>query len=87
MHFYFPDTHSLKTECRNAVFKTAIIVSQNSEFCSRKQGTDRLFPLVNAMKESDYIVYQSFIYLSMCYGYVNFSFYAYMHLTMEKLCE
>ena len=57
-HFYFPDTHPLKTECRNAVFKTAIIVSQNYKFCSRKQGTDRLFPLVNAMKESDYIVYR-----------------------------
>ena len=39
------------------MFKTAIIVSQNSKFCSQKQGTDRLFPLVNAMKESDYIVY------------------------------
>ena len=48
-HFNFPDTHSLKTECRNALFKTAIIVSQNSKFCSRKQGTDRLFPMVNVI--------------------------------------
>ena len=53
------------------MFKTAIIVSQNSKFCSQKQGTDRLFPLVNAMKESDYIVYYgtpegtfSFLFLS-----------------------
>ena len=45
------------------MFKTAIIVLQNSKFCSRKQGTDRLFPLVNAMKESDYIIYRLFIYL------------------------
>ena len=48
-HFYFPDTHSLKTECQNASFKTAIIVSQNSIFFPRKQGTDRLFPLVNVI--------------------------------------
>ena len=43
-------------------FKTAIIVSQIYIFCSQKQGTDRLFPLVNAMKESDYIVCRKFIY-------------------------
>ena len=48
------------------MFKTAIIVSQNSKFCSQNKepeliitkGTDRPFPLVNAMKESDYIVYR-----------------------------
>ena len=44
------------------MFKTAIIVSQKSKFCSQKQGIDRLFPLVNAMKEGDYIVYRYFIY-------------------------
>ena len=37
------------------MFKTAIIVSQNSKCCSQEQGIDRLFPLVNAMKESDYM--------------------------------
>ena len=74
------------------MFKTAIIVSQNSKFCSQKQGTDRLFPLVNALKEIDYIVYRLFIHLFIYlfiygHGYVSFSFYAYMHLTMENLCE
>ena len=38
------------------MFKTAITVSQNSKVCSEKQGTDRPFPLVNAMKERDYIM-------------------------------
>ena len=49
------------------MFKTAIIVSQNSKFCSQKQGTDRLFPLVNAMKESDYIVYNLLLYIIYYY--------------------
>ena len=43
------------------MFKTAIIVSQNSKYCSQKQGTDRLFPLVNAMKESDYMKKDQFV--------------------------
>ena len=47
------------------MFKTAIIVSQNSKFCSQKQGTDRIFQLVNALKESDHIVYGLYIHLFM----------------------
>ena len=74
------------------MFKTAIIVSQNSKFCSQKQGTDRLFPLVNAMKESGYIVYNLLLYIIFYYilSFLfmdSFSFYAYMHLTMKNLCE
>ena len=37
------------------MFKTAIIVSQNSKFCSQKQGKYRLFPLINAIKWSKYL--------------------------------
>ena len=53
------------------MFKTAIIVSQNSKFCSQKQGTDRLFQLVNAMKESDYIVYNLLLYMIYYYKLIN----------------
>ena len=67
------------------MFKTAIIVSQNSKFYSQKQRTDRLFPLVNAMMIVTILFIDNlFIYE---HGYVSFSFYAHMHLTMEKLCE
>ena len=58
-HFYFLDTHSLNTECSVAVFKTAVIVSQNSNCCSQKQGTDRLFPLVNMVAGLCHFVFSS----------------------------
>ena len=62
------------------MFKTAVIVSQNSKFYSQKHGTDRLFPLVNVMKESDYIVYNLLLYINLfIFGHVSCSFYAYMH--------
>ena len=54
---------------RHAFFKNGMQCSKLQSlshkilnFVLKKQGIDRLFPLVNAMKESDYIVYRYFIY-------------------------
>ena len=59
--------------------KTAIIVSQNSKFCIQNK-----FP-TGKCYEGEVLYCLSIIYLF--HGYVCFSFYAYMHLTMENLWE
>ena len=64
--------------------KTAIIDSRILNFVLENKEQPRLFPLVNTMQESDY---NDTLFINYGHGYVSFSIYAYMHLTMENLCE